>query len=229
LPAWIFTRENSAPCQGTHTNVVERAIRPVTITRKNSLFAGSDAGARHWAIANTLIQSCKLNDVEPLAYLTDVLQRVVRVAPRATSFTRCYHGTGDRTAPPRQPPHSHSHALRRHHVNGALGHVAPGDRRLGSRCPVTQPGGAGWAIKVTSRCWGGDVSQPIIPPRSESDELRTPLRWNPASIAIPQPPSQRRSYNILRHCLVAASIEGVRDAAVPLTLGWPSATILTPK
>lgn len=70
---------------------------------------------------------------------------------------------------------------------------------------------------MTSRCWGGDVSQPIIPPRSESDELRTPLRWNPASIAIPQPPSQRRSYNILRHCLVAASIEGVRDAAVPLT------------
>jgi transposase len=59
------------------TNVVERAIRPVTITRKNALFAGSDAGARHWAIANTLIQSCKLNDVEPLAYLTGVLQQIV--------------------------------------------------------------------------------------------------------------------------------------------------------
>ena len=59
------------------TNVVERAIRPVTITRKNSLFAGSDAGARHWAIANTLIQSCKLNSVEPLAYLTDITQRIV--------------------------------------------------------------------------------------------------------------------------------------------------------
>ena len=38
---------------------------------------GSDAGARHWAIANTLIQTCKLNAVEPLAYLTDVLQRIV--------------------------------------------------------------------------------------------------------------------------------------------------------
>src|SRR5271166_6414493 len=50
-----------------------------------------------------------------------------------------------------------------------------------------------------------------------SDESRTPLRWNPASIAIPQPPPQRRSDNILRHALVAASIEGVRDAAVPLT------------
>ena len=37
----------------------------------------SDAGARHWAIANTLIQSCKLNAGEPLAYLTDVLQRIV--------------------------------------------------------------------------------------------------------------------------------------------------------
>ena len=49
----------------------------MTITRKNSLFAGSDAGARRWAIANTLIQSCKLNDVEPLAYLTNVLQRIV--------------------------------------------------------------------------------------------------------------------------------------------------------
>jgi hypothetical protein len=59
------------------TNVVERAIRPVAITRKNSLFAGSDAGARRWAVANTLIQSCKLNGVEPLAYLTDVLQRIV--------------------------------------------------------------------------------------------------------------------------------------------------------
>jgi transposase IS66-like protein/transposase IS66 family protein len=61
----------------THTNVVERAIRPGTITRKNSLFAGSDAGARRWAIANTLIQTCKLNSIDPLAWLTDVLQRIV--------------------------------------------------------------------------------------------------------------------------------------------------------
>ena len=39
------------------TNVVERAIRPQTLTRKNALFAGSDGGARHWAIAMTLIQT----------------------------------------------------------------------------------------------------------------------------------------------------------------------------
>ena len=59
------------------TNTVERAIRPVTITRKNALFAGSDSGGRHWAIIATLIQTAKLNDVEPLAWLTDVLERIV--------------------------------------------------------------------------------------------------------------------------------------------------------
>ena len=59
------------------SNVVERAIRPVTITRKNSLFAGSDGGARHWAIAMTLIQTAKLNNVNPMDWLTDVLERIV--------------------------------------------------------------------------------------------------------------------------------------------------------
>ena len=60
------------------TNVVERAIRPHTLTRKNALFAGSDGGARHWAIAMTLIQTAKLNGVvDPMAWLTDVLERVV--------------------------------------------------------------------------------------------------------------------------------------------------------
>jgi transposase len=38
---------------------------------------GSDGGARHWAIAMTLIQTAKLNGVDPMAWLTDVLQRIV--------------------------------------------------------------------------------------------------------------------------------------------------------
>ena len=59
------------------TNVVERAIRPHTLTRKNALFAGSDGGARHWAMAMTLIQTAKLNGVDPMAWLTDVLERIV--------------------------------------------------------------------------------------------------------------------------------------------------------
>lgn len=59
------------------TNVVERAIRPNTLTRKNALFAGHDGGAVHWAIAMTLIQTAKLNGVNPMAYLADVLEHVV--------------------------------------------------------------------------------------------------------------------------------------------------------
>ena len=59
------------------TNAVERAIRPITLGRKNSLFAGSDGGAHHWAVVASLINSAKLNAVEPFIYLKDVLERVV--------------------------------------------------------------------------------------------------------------------------------------------------------
>lgn len=58
------------------TNTVERAIRPITLGRKNHLFAGSDGGADRWAVIVTLIATCKLNDVEPYAYLKDVLERL---------------------------------------------------------------------------------------------------------------------------------------------------------
>jgi transposase len=59
------------------TNTVERAIRPVTLTRKNALFAGADSGGRHWAIIASLLQTARLNNVDPLAWLTDVLERIV--------------------------------------------------------------------------------------------------------------------------------------------------------
>jgi transposase len=65
------------------TNVVERAIRPHTLLRKNALFAGSPDGARHWAMAMTLIQTAKLNGVDPMAWLTNVLERVVSGQTRA--------------------------------------------------------------------------------------------------------------------------------------------------
>jgi transposase len=59
------------------TNPVERAIRPVALGRKNHLFAGSDGGGVRWAIICSLIETCKLNGVEPYAYLHDVLTRMV--------------------------------------------------------------------------------------------------------------------------------------------------------
>src|SRR5262252_2935491 len=59
------------------TNPVERAIRPVALGRKNHIFAGSDLGGERWATLCSLIETCKMNGVEPYAYLRDVLQRMV--------------------------------------------------------------------------------------------------------------------------------------------------------
>ncbi|WP_246689069.1 MULTISPECIES: IS66 family transposase [unclassified Mesorhizobium] len=63
------------------TNPVERAIRPVSLGRKNHLFAGSDGGGHRWAVLCSLIETCKLNDVEPYAWLRDVLIRMVAGHP----------------------------------------------------------------------------------------------------------------------------------------------------
>ena len=41
------------------------------------MFAGSDGGAEHWATVASLIETCKLNDIDPLTWLTDVLERIV--------------------------------------------------------------------------------------------------------------------------------------------------------
>ena len=58
------------------TNIVERVIRPQTITRKNALFAGSDGGGRTWATVATLLVTAKLNGVDPYAWLKITLERI---------------------------------------------------------------------------------------------------------------------------------------------------------
>src|SRR5215218_7901177 len=70
------------------TNVIERAIRPIALGRKNALFAGSDGGAHHWAIVASLVATAKLNGVEPLAWLTDVLERMVSGRTKAHQLER---------------------------------------------------------------------------------------------------------------------------------------------
>jgi hypothetical protein len=57
-------------------NAVERSMRPVALQRKNALFAGHDLGAENWAAIASLIECCKLNGINPNAYLTDVLTRI---------------------------------------------------------------------------------------------------------------------------------------------------------
>jgi len=64
------------------TNSVERAMRPVALSRKNSLFAGSDEGGENWACLASLVETCKLNGVNPQAYFTDLLTRLVNGWPQ---------------------------------------------------------------------------------------------------------------------------------------------------
>ncbi len=53
----------------------------IALNRKNALFAGSDGGGEHWAILASLIETCKLNGIDPQGYLTDVITRIVQGHP----------------------------------------------------------------------------------------------------------------------------------------------------
>ena len=63
------------------SNVVERTIRPIALNHKNALFAGSDDGGEHWAILASLIETCKLNGIDPKTYLADILARIANDHP----------------------------------------------------------------------------------------------------------------------------------------------------
>jgi transposase len=65
------------------TNLVENQIRPLTLTRKNALFAGHDEGGRSWARLASLIATCKLNGVEPYAWMKATLEAIADGHPQA--------------------------------------------------------------------------------------------------------------------------------------------------
>ena len=58
------------------SNLVENAIRSPAMTRRNTLFAGHDDGARCWARFASLIGTCRMNGVEPYAYLRDLYTKL---------------------------------------------------------------------------------------------------------------------------------------------------------
>jgi transposase len=64
------------------TNAVERAIRPIALNRKNALFAGSDDGGENWAIIASLIETAKLNGVNPQTWLAETLTKLVNRWPQ---------------------------------------------------------------------------------------------------------------------------------------------------
>jgi hypothetical protein len=62
-------------------NLVENAIRPTAVGKKNWLFFGSEEAGQRSAVVYTLIENCRMHGVEPYTYLKDVLERL----PRATN------------------------------------------------------------------------------------------------------------------------------------------------
>src|SRR4028118_1711333 len=65
------------------SNVVERAIRPLVLSRKNALFASGDDGGARWAAGASLVEACKLNGADPQRYFADVLTRLVNGWPQS--------------------------------------------------------------------------------------------------------------------------------------------------
>ena len=57
-------------------NAAERALRGIAVGRRNWTFAGSDSGGRRAAALYTLIETCKMNGIDPRAWLADVLERL---------------------------------------------------------------------------------------------------------------------------------------------------------
>ena len=62
-------------------NAVERATRPLALTHKNALFAGSDEGGDNWAVIATLIENCKLTGINPHTWLTATLTSLANGHP----------------------------------------------------------------------------------------------------------------------------------------------------
>ena len=64
-------------------NRVENLIRPIALNRKNALFAGHDEGGIAWGRIASLIETCKINDVEPFAYLKATLTAITNGHPQS--------------------------------------------------------------------------------------------------------------------------------------------------
>ena len=77
LDRWdAFTRYATDGRLEMSNNAAERAIRPAVIGRKNYMFCGSDAGAERAASFYTIVESAKMNGLDPEGYLGDIIARI---------------------------------------------------------------------------------------------------------------------------------------------------------
>ena len=66
----------SDPAVPIDTNHLERGLRPIPMGRRNWLFAWTEIGAKRIGVIQSLLVTCRLQGVDPYAYLVDVLQRI---------------------------------------------------------------------------------------------------------------------------------------------------------
>ena len=64
------------------SDAVENLVRPIALNRKNALFAGHDEGAKAWGRIASLIETAKINGVEPFAYLKATLEAIAQGHPK---------------------------------------------------------------------------------------------------------------------------------------------------
>ncbi len=82
-PAWpptgVLSQNGASGGICLTNNAAERALRGLALGRKSWLFAGSQRGAERAAVMYTLIQTAKLHDIDPQAWLADVLARIADI------------------------------------------------------------------------------------------------------------------------------------------------------
>jgi hypothetical protein len=66
----------------TDSNPVENLVRPIALNRKNALFAGHDEGGKAWGRIASLIETAKINGVDPFAYLRATLEAIANGHPQ---------------------------------------------------------------------------------------------------------------------------------------------------
>ena len=101
------------------TNPVKNTIRPITLNRKNALFAGDDEGGRNWAWMALLIETCKLNTIDPDTYPHETLTAIANGhpahrRPHASGLPKAVElkaRRGTRTADPCNRDITHEHPI----------------------------------------------------------------------------------------------------------------------
>ena len=149
------------------SNTVERSIRPLSLTRKNALFAGSDRGGQTWAVIASLVEPCKLNGVDPQAYLGDVISRIVGGHPKSQldELMPWAYPTIPGLEPPPEPSGAPTDHL------DALPHKAPA-RNVGS-APRLRCSTSAWMRWTGGRRFRRP-SKPSCPTRSAAAGCRAP-------------------------------------------------------